>query len=98
MLAPRNFKPPAPVRGYVDIRGRVPRTGGTSTMAFFIRLTLLLTAAFLAIVVVGFVLKLVLVAALIAAVVAGGFFVYHFVRGFARRVRARQPVRMLGGG
>jgi hypothetical protein len=65
-------------------------------VGFFVRLTLLLTAAFLAIVVAWFVLKLVFVAAAIAAVALVCVFAANFVRGFSRRVRARQPARMLG--
>ncbi len=65
-------------------------------MGFFVRLTLLLTAAFLAIVVAAFVLKLVLVAAAIAAVAVVCLFSVHFIRGFARRMRTREPARMLG--
>ncbi len=67
-------------------------------MALFVRLTLVLTAAFLAIVVAAFVLKLVVVAATIAAVFALALFTIHFLRGFSRRMRARRAVRMLHGG
>ncbi len=66
-------------------------------MAFFVRLTLLLTAAFLALAVAAFVLKLVFIAAAIAAIVAVGLFTVHFVRGFGRRARAGAGVRVLRG-
>jgi len=56
----------------------------------FIRLTLVIALAIVAIVVAAFVFKLVLVAALLAAVAVGGLFLYNVIRG-----RSRVPISRL---
>ena len=49
-------------------------------VGLFVRLTLLVAVAIIALIVAAFVLKIVVVAAIVAAVVLGGFFLYNFIR------------------
>ncbi len=51
-----------------------------STLAFFLKLTVIVAVAIVVLIVAAFLLKIVLVAAVIAAIVAGGFFLYNLVR------------------
>jgi hypothetical protein len=60
-------------------------------MHVFLKLTLMIAAAFLAFLVAAFVLKLVVVAAIVAAVVFGALFLVNLVRGLA----GRRPVGQL---
>jgi hypothetical protein len=56
-------------------------------LALFVRLTLIVTAAIVVLVIAGFLLKIALIAAVIAAVAVGGFFVYNRITR-----RSRLPV------
>ncbi len=54
--------------------------GVNPTLAFFLRITVVVAVALVALVVAAFLLKVVFVAALIAAVIFGGFFLYNLIR------------------
>ena len=54
-------------------------------MHLYIKLTLAITAALVAIVLFGLVIKLLVVGAIIAALVLGGLFLYNFARAMLRR-------------
>jgi hypothetical protein len=60
-------------------------------MHVFLKLTLIIAAAFLAFIVAAFVLKLVVVAAVVAAVVFAGLFLVNFIRAAMRGPVTRLP-------
>lgn len=57
-------------------------------MTFFLRITLALTALFVALAVAAFLLKILVAAVTLGALALGALFVLNFARGFARRRRA----------
>ena len=58
-------------------------------MPLFLRVTLIIAAAFLGLIVAAFVLKVVLIAAILAAVGFAGLYAYNFARAFVRIRRER---------
>ncbi len=56
-------------------------------LPLFLRVTLIIAAAFLGLIVAAFLLKIVVIAALVAALGLGGLFLYNFVKALLR-VRA----------
>jgi hypothetical protein len=53
-------------------------------MPLFVRVTLIIAAAFLGLILAAFLLKIVLVAAIVAALALGGLFLFNFCKAFAR--------------
>ena len=53
-------------------------------MPLFVRVTLIIAAAFLGLIVAAFFLKVVFIAAILAALALGGLFLFNFVKAFAR--------------
>jgi hypothetical protein len=56
-------------------------------LALFVRVTLLVAIALVALFIAWYLVRLVVVAAIIAALIVGGFFLYNFFR----RLRANPP-------
>ena len=61
-------------------------------LPLFLRVTLIIAAAFLGLIVAAFLLKIVVIAALVAALGLGGLFLYNFVKALLR-VRATGAAR-----
>jgi len=60
-------------------------------LPLFLRVTLIIAAAFLGLIVAAFLLKIVVIAALVAALGLGSLFLYNFVRALLRvRATGRQ--------
>ena len=53
-------------------------------MPLFVRVTLIIAAAFLGLIVAAFLLKVVVLAAILAALALGGLFLFNFVKAFVR--------------
>ena len=53
-------------------------------MPLFVRVTLIIAAAFLGLILAAFLLKIVILAAIVAALALGGLFLFNFVKAFAR--------------
>jgi len=62
-------------------------------MSLFVRVTLIITAAFLGVIVAAFLLKVVLLAAIVAALALGGLFLFNFFKAFVRLHQERSAVR-----
>jgi hypothetical protein len=58
-------------------------------MPLFLRVTLIIAAAFVALLVAAFLLKIVLLAAVLAALGLGGLFLFNFAKTFVRLRRER---------
>ena len=71
-------------------------TGTFRRIPLFLRVTLVIAAAFLALIVAAFLLKIVLFAAILAALALGGLFAFNFVKAFLR-VRRERGASITGG-
>lgn len=60
-------------------------------LPLFLRVTLIIAAAFLGLIVAAFLLKIVVIAAILAAVGLGGLFLVNFVKAFVRMRAAGNP-------